>query len=213
VLVEIWSDVVCPWSYLGKRRFERALDSFEAADQVEVLFRAFELDPAAPADRSEVLTEHLSQKYGVPLAQAQAMQDRVSALAAQEGLLYRFDLARTARTFDAHRLIALGRAQQRQHAVVERLMAAYVTQGVRINETAELVRLGTDAGLDADLVQRTLAGGEYGDDVREDERLAASLGITGVPFFVVDRTLGVSGAQPVEVLAEMLQQGWAARAA
>jgi predicted DsbA family dithiol-disulfide isomerase len=213
VLVEIWSDVVCPWCYLGKRRFERALASFDAAAQVEVVFRAFELDPAAPAERSEVLTEHLSQKYGVPLGQAQAMQDRVTALAAEEGLHYRFDLARTARTFDAHRLIALGRAQQRQHAVVERLMAAYFTEGARINESAELARLAVDAGLDVTCVQRVLAGAEHAEEVREDERLAASLGITGVPFFVVDRQLGVSGAQPVEVLAQMLQQGFDAREA
>jgi predicted DsbA family dithiol-disulfide isomerase len=213
VIVEIWSDVVCPWCYLGKRRFERALASFDAAAQVEVVFRAFELDPTAPADRSEVLTEHLAQKYGVPLAQAQAMQDRVSGLAAQEGLAYRFDLARTARTFDAHRLIALGHAQQRQAAVVERLMAGYFSEGARINETAELARLGVEAGLDAASVQRVLAGAEYAEQVREDERMAASLGITGVPFFVVDRQLGVSGAQPVEVLGQMLQQGWDARAA
>jgi predicted DsbA family dithiol-disulfide isomerase len=141
------------------------------------------------------------------------MQHRVTTLAAQEGLVYRFDLARTARTFDAHRLIALGRDQQRQPEVVERLMAAYFTQGVRISETAELVRVGTQAGLDAARVQAILAGDEYAEDVREDERLAASLGITGVPFFVVDRQLGVSGAQPVEVLVQMLQQGFDARAA
>jgi predicted DsbA family dithiol-disulfide isomerase len=210
VQVEIWSDVVCPWCYLGKRRFERALSGFEGRDDVEVVFRSFELDPSAPADRSEVLTEHLAGKYGVDLAQAQAMQDQVSALAAQEGLTYRFELARTARTFDAHRVLHLAREQGRQPEVLERLMAGYFGEGARINEASTLQRLGVQAGLDEDALRDVLASDAYTDAVRDDEALAASFGIRGVPFFVADRRLGLSGAQSVTVLVQFLAQALSA---
>jgi predicted DsbA family dithiol-disulfide isomerase len=213
MLVEIWSDFVCPWCYLGKRRFERVLAAFEHADDVDVLVRSFELDPSAPAGRNVDVTQHLSAKYGIAPAEAERMQQRVTDLAAQEGLEYRLDLARTARTFDAHRLVHLAHAQGLQGDVVEGLMAGYFTQGVRVDDPPTLVRVGVEAGLDADVVADTLAGERYGDAVRHDERLAADLGITAVPFFVVDRRLGVAGAQSAQVLAAMLQQGWERRAA
>jgi predicted DsbA family dithiol-disulfide isomerase len=206
VLVEIWSDVVCPWCYLGARRFDRALAAFDGRDEVEVVFRSFELDPSAPADRSEPLTEYLADRYGVETAEARAMQDRVSEVAAREGLAYRLDLARTARTFDAHRLTHLGRSVQRQAEVVETLMAAYFTEGARLAEPATLLSLGVRAGLAESDVTALLEGDAYAQAVRDDEALAASLGIRGVPFFVADRRLGLSGAQPFHGMARFLQE-------
>lgn len=206
MLVEIWSDVVCPWCYLGARRFDRALAAFDGRREVEVVFRSFELDPGAPAGRNVPLTEHLATKYGVDPTEARAMQDRVSAVAAEEGLAYRLDLARTARTFDAHRLTHLGRSVDRHAQVVQALMAAYFTEGARIDDAATLLRLGVAAGLAEPEVAALLDSDAYAQDVRDDEALAASLGIRGVPFFVADRRLGLSGAQPLEVMARFLEQ-------
>lgn len=205
-MVEIWSDVVCPWCYLGARRFERALAGFQRQQAVEVVFRSFELDPAAPAGRNVPVAEHLATTYRVDPVEAQAMQDRVSAVAAEEGLAYRLDLARTARTFDAHRLTHLGRAAQRQAQVVETLMAAYFTRGARLDDSATLLSLGVEAGLAEPAVAALLEGDEYSEAVRDDEALATSLGIRGVPFFVADRRLGLSGAQPPEVMARFLEE-------
>lgn len=202
--IEVWADVVCPWCYLGKRRFDTALAACERRDEVQVVYRSFELDPAAPTERSEPLTAHLSSKYGIDPAQARAMQDRVTALAAQEGLTYRLDLARTARTFDAHRMIHLARTHDRQDAMTERLFAAYFTEGAEITKHDTLVSLAEQAGIDGRAARDVLRSDAYADTVRADEQLAAHLGITGVPFFVRDRQVGVSGAQPTGVLARLL---------
>jgi predicted DsbA family dithiol-disulfide isomerase len=202
--VEIWADVVCPWCYLGKRRFDNALGAFEHRDDVEVVYRSFELDPSAPADRSEPLLGHLSAKYGIDPAQVQAMQDRVSTLAADEGLSFRLDRARTARTFDAHRLIHLAGELGLAHEMVERLFAAYFTEGATITHAPTLVTLAEQAGIPADHATSVLGSQQYSDAVRADEQDASALGITGVPFFVVDRRLAVSGAQSPQVFAELL---------
>jgi predicted DsbA family dithiol-disulfide isomerase len=202
--IEVWADVVCPWCYLGKRRFDNALAAYERRDEVEVVYRSFELDPAASATRSDPLGAHLSAKYGIDAAQVQAMEDRVTGLAAEEGLTYRLDLARTARTFDAHRLIHLAREHDRQDAMTERLFAAYFTEGAVITDAATLVALAEQAGVDGTAARDVLGSDAYTDAVRSDEQVATQLGITGVPFFVRDRRVGVSGAQPTEVLAQLL---------
>lgn len=202
--VEVWADVVCPWCYLGKRRLDKALATFEHRDEVSVVYRSFELDPTAPPERSEPLLGHLSAKYDMDSAQAQQMVDRVSSLAADEGLHYRLDLARTARTFDAHRLIHLAGELGLQDEMIERLLSAYFTEGARINDAAVLAQIADEAGLPADRVRGVLSSDELGDAVRADQRSAAALGITGVPFFAVDRRLAVSGAQPTEVLSQLL---------
>jgi len=202
--VEIWADVVCPWCYLGKRRFEGALATFEHADDVEVVYRSFELDPSAPAERSEPLLGHLSAKYGISPAQVQAMQDRVSALAADEGLTFHLERARTARTFDAHRLIHLAGDLGLAPQMAERLFAAYFTEGMTITDTSTLVALGEQVGVPAGRATAVLGSTQYADRVRADQQDAAALGITGVPFFVVDRRLAVSGAQPQQSFAELL---------
>ena len=211
--VEIWSDLVCPWCYVGKRRFEAALGGFDGAGGVEVRWRAFELDPGAPRHRERAYADHLAAKYRVPLAEARAMIDRMTATAAGVGLTYRFDLARPGNTFDAHRLTALAADRGVQDRVVERLFRATFTEGEPIGDREALVRLAGEAGLDAGEAAATLESDAYSAEVRDDERVAAAIGISGVPFFVVDRALAVGGAQPPEVLRELLRQAAGAEAA
>lgn len=209
--VEIWSDIACPWCYVGKRRFEAALAAFEHRDAVRVTWRSFELDPGAPRVRAVDAAAHLAEKYGTTRERAQAMHAQMTEVAAGEGLRFRFDLARGGNTFDAHRLVHLGAAHGVQDAVKERLLRAYLGEGEPIGDPAVLRRLAVEAGLPADEVRDVLAGDRYAAEVREDERTAASLGISAVPFFVVDRALGASGAQPPEVLGQLLRQGWETR--
>ncbi len=204
--VEIWSDIVCPWCYIGKRRFEAALRAVPRPEDVHVRFRSFELDPTRSLESGQTLDEMLAAKYGVSLEQAAAMNERVTAVAAGEGLAYRLDRARPGNTFDAHRLTHLAAQAGIQDAVVERLQAGYFVEGAAIGDHEVLVRLATDAGLDEAAARETLASGRYADEVHADESLARQLGITGVPFFVIDRRYGVSGAQGTEVLVGALER-------
>jgi predicted DsbA family dithiol-disulfide isomerase len=206
--VEIWSDVVCPWCYIGKRRFEAALAQFEHRDDVTLRWRSFELDPAAPRIAEVTGPARLAAKYGVSLEQARAMNENVTRIAAAEGLEYKLDQARGGNSFDAHRLIQLGAEHGIQDAVKERLMRAYFTEAEPIGDIEVLARLAAEAGLDADAAHALLAGDAHADAVRADEQLAHQLGITAVPFFVLDRRYGVSGAQPAEILLGALQQAW-----
>jgi predicted DsbA family dithiol-disulfide isomerase len=209
--VEIWSDVVCPWCYIGKRRFERALERFEHADAVEIVWRSFELDPTAPTDGDLDLIGRLAAKYGVPRTRAEAMNQRVTDIAETEGLHYRLDIARPGRTFDAHRLLHFAADHGRQDALKEALLAAYQTQGEPIADHGVLTRVAVGAGLDEDDVRQVLSGDKYASDVRHDEREARDLGINGVPAFVLDRRYAVSGAQPSEILLDALERAWADR--
>src|SRR5262245_58223478 len=212
-IVEIWSDVVCPWCYLGKRRFEKALARFEHRDDVEVVWRSFELDPNAGPSSSESAAERLAAKYGMSVEDAAASHARLTGLAAEDGLEYHLDRTRGGNTFDAHRLIQLGKARGIQDAVEERLMRGYFTDSVAIDDHETLVRLAAEAGLDADEARAVLASDDYADAVREDEELARRIGINGVPFFVLGRRYGVSGAQESDVLLEALDKSWEALAA
>ncbi|HEX6543506.1 MAG TPA: DsbA family oxidoreductase [Ktedonobacterales bacterium] len=207
--VEIWSDVVCPWCYVGKRRFESALSAFPQRDEVEVIYRSFELDPTTPVDSVRSVTETLAEKYGVSLEQAAAMNSRVTGIAAGEGLEYHLEKAQRANTIKAHRLIHLAASKGLQNAVMERVMTGYFTEGENVGDTDTLVRLAAEAGLDAEEARAALESDAYADAVRGDERRARMLGITGVPFFVVDEHYGVSGAQPAELLLQVLEQAWA----
>jgi predicted DsbA family dithiol-disulfide isomerase len=206
--VEIWSDVVCPWCYIGKRKFEAALASFEHRDEVTVDWRSYELDPGAPARRDLPMLELLQKKYSMTEEQARAANDRVTAVAAGVGLDYHLDQAAMGNTFDAHRLIHLAATHGKGDAMKERLMAAYFTEGAAVGETATLEQLAGDIGLDAGEVAAVLAGDAYAEAVRDDERQAAALGVNGVPFFVVDRAYGVSGAQDPEVILGALERAW-----
>jgi predicted DsbA family dithiol-disulfide isomerase len=206
--VEIWSDVVCPWCYIGKRRFENALARFEHRDEVEVRFRSFELDPSAPKALEAPAAERLADKYGISVEEAEASHAQLTAMAAAEGLEYHLDRTRGGNTFDAHRLLHLAADQGVQAEAKERLMRAYFTESLPITDAETLVRVVGEAGVDADAARATLAGDRYADAVREDEHLAQRIGIHGVPFFVLDRRYGVSGAQPAEILVQALERAW-----
>jgi predicted DsbA family dithiol-disulfide isomerase len=206
--VEIWSDVVCPWCYIGKRRFERAVASFGHPGEVTVAFRSFELDPDAPAQRTGSHAEHLAHKYGTTIAQAEQADRQMTQRAAAEGLEFRFDLIRGGNTFDAHRLLHLANDHGLQPEMKERLLRATFTEGLPIGDKPTLARLATEAGLSAAQVQSVLDGDAYADAVRADEQQAALYGITGVPFFVADGKYAVGGAQPPEVLLQLLRRAY-----
>jgi predicted DsbA family dithiol-disulfide isomerase len=208
--VEIWSDVVCPWCYIGKRRFEEALGRFDGRDDVAVTWRSFELDPDAPPVGVDVL-EHLAAKYGVSTGEAVAMQHRVTQAAAGEGLEYHLDRTQRGNSFDAHRLLHLAKEHGRQGELEERLFRAYFTDGEPIGDIAVLRTLATDAGLPDGEVDDVLGSDRYAEAVRDDQRTAQELGCRGVPFFVVDRRYGAAGAQDPAVLLELLEKAAADR--
>src|SRR3954452_18172182 len=206
--VEIWSDVVCPWCYIGKRRFEAALAQFEHRDEVTVLWRSFELDPETAREQVGTAAERLAGKYGMSLERAQQLHAEMTERAAGEGLEYHLDRSRGGNTFDAHRMIRLAATYGHQGAAKERLFRAYFTEGEQISVWDTLVRLMAEVGVDPDEARTALALDRFADDVREDEALSAQLGIQGVPYFVIDRRYGVSGAQPPEILLGALQRAW-----
>ena len=209
--VEIWSDIACPWCYIGKRRLENALGRFEHADALTVTWRSFELDPRGPAERVGELAGHLASKYGMAIEQAREVQQGLTAAAAAEGLVVRFDLARSGNTFDGHRLVHLAAEQGAQDAMKERLLHAYFSEGRLISDPETLLSTGAEVGLAEPEIRDLLAGERFAEEVRADERLATELGIRGVPTFIVDRKVGVTGAQPADLILEMLRQGWASR--
>ena len=211
--IEIWSDIACPWCYVGKRRIEAALAAFEHRDEVTVTWRSFELDPQAPVARAVDGATHLAQKYGMSREEALAGQRKLAGVAAGEGLDMRLELTKGGNTFDGHRLVQLAKAHDVQDAMEERLMRAYFTEGERLGDRASLGRLALEVGLREDEVREVLATDRYAAEVREDERTAMSLGIDAVPFFVVDRKIGAAGAHPSEALGELLRRGWEARVA
>jgi predicted DsbA family dithiol-disulfide isomerase len=203
VLVEVWSDVVCPWCYLGKRRLESAIAAFDRP--VEVVWRSFELDPSAPRRRTGTAAEHLAAKYGMTHGQVEASWARLTALAEAEGLEYRLDRTQGGSSFDAHRLVHLADRHELQDRAVEALFRAYFTDSEPTGEPDTLARIGAGLGLPADEVGELLAGDAFADAVREDERRAYEYGIQGVPFFAIDGRYGVSGAQSSELLLQALE--------
>jgi predicted DsbA family dithiol-disulfide isomerase len=208
--VDIWSDVVCPWCYIGKARFEQALSDFTHRDEVEVVFRSFELDPDYPKDERETAVSMLSRKYGIPEAQARAADARVAGLAAAEGL--GFDSGRpVGNTFDIHRVIHLGREKGVQQELITAVNKAYFAQGRQVFDRDVITEVAAGAGLDASAVRDVLDGDAYAEAVRQDELEARQLEIGGVPFFAFDMALGVSGAQPAETFSSALNQAWARR--
>jgi predicted DsbA family dithiol-disulfide isomerase len=207
--VEIWSDVVCPWCYVGKRQFEEALGRFGHADEVDVSWRSFELDPSSPSEVGMSMDRILERKYGMSAEQAQAANQKMTALAAGVGLEYHLDRVRAGNTFDAHRLIHLAATHGLGGAMKERLLAAYFTEGRSVGDHATLTELATEVGLDPVETAEMLAGESFATEVRADEARATALGATGVPFFVIDETYGVAGAQGADALLGALERAWA----
>jgi len=206
--VDIWSDVVCPWCYVGKARFEKALAAHPRQDETEVVYHAFELDPSSPAGpRGETNLEMLSKKFGLTPEQARQADGQVAALARAEGLA--FDSERPAgNTFDIHRVIHLGLAEGVQPELVSAVNEAYFGQAEQVFDPAVLTDVAARAGLGRAAVTEVLDGDRYAGEVRQDEAQARQLGISGVPFFVFDMRIGVSGAQPAELLTQALDQAW-----
>jgi predicted DsbA family dithiol-disulfide isomerase len=209
--IEIWSDIACPWCYVGKRRFETALAGYEHADELTVTWRSFELDPEAPRERDGDPAANLARKYGMTVAQARDSQAALAEVAGAEGIEMRFDIQRQGLTFDGHRVIHLAAEHDLQDAMKERLLRAYFTEGALVSDPETLARLAAEVGLDPAAVRETLSGDRFADAVRADELTAQQLGISAVPTFVVDRALGASGAQPPEQLLALLRQGHANR--
>jgi predicted DsbA family dithiol-disulfide isomerase len=206
--VEIWSDVVCPFCYIGKRKFENALKDFAHRGEVEVVWRSFELTPNFEPIPGESIHESLAKKKGVSAAEGRKMNDYMTNAAKEVGLQYDFDRAIPSNTFLAHQLIHLGAHHGQQDATKERLFQAYYTEGQNIGDLETLVKLGTEVGLDATEVREALTAGTYAEAVRYDEYQAQQINVRGVPFFVFEDKYAVSGAQPTELFAEVLEKVW-----
>ncbi|TIC87986.1 DsbA family oxidoreductase [Nocardioides sp. GY 10113] len=213
--IDIWSDVVCPWCSIGKKRLERALADFEHADDVEVVYHSFQLDPSSPTVPEETARVAIARKYGISVEQAAQAQAQVTAVAAEEGMTWHQEEAPNVSTLDAHRLLHLALAEHgpaTQAALKEGLLQAYFGAARNVADHALLAELAVAAGLDADRVAAVLASDEYADAVTADIRQAQAYGATGVPFFVIDGKYGISGAQPTELFAQALTQAWSERA-
>ena len=206
LIVEIWSDVACPWCYIGKRRWERALEAFDGSAGVETIWRSFQLDPTIPNGVRRSHDEALAEKYGASTDQVRAMNDRVTSLAAAEGLDFDFERYVRVNTTDAHRLAHLARVHDLGPAMHERLFQGQFVDGEVLDDPDTLVRLAGEVGVPTDEADAMLGSDAYASDVLDEMRLARGFGVTGVPFFAFDRRFGVSGAQPVDVFIEALRQ-------
>lgn len=206
--VEIWSDVVCPWCYVGKRNFEAALAEFEHRDDVTVTYRSFELDPSAPPERDGPYGAHLARKYGLSEDQALNMMESMTKTGSRAGVVLDFEKARPGNTFDAHRLLHLAAEKGLQEALKERLLRANFSEGERVGDRGTLVRLAGEVGIPAEEAAAVLDSDAYAAAVRADEELAMDLGISAVPYFVIDRKFGIPGAQAPDVISQALRRAW-----
>ena len=206
--IEVFSDVVCPFCYIGKRRLEDALTGFGHSDDVTVTYRSFQLDPSSPLTSELSLDQMLAQKYGQTLEQARAMNNRVSDMAATAGLDFQLQDAHPANTFRAHRLLHFATTQDLGNELTERLMRGYFTEGVRIGDRDALLSLAVEVGLDEGAAAAVLDGDAFTAEVSADIELARAFGATGVPFFVFDRKYAISGAQETAVFVDVLEKAW-----
>jgi predicted DsbA family dithiol-disulfide isomerase len=206
--VEIWSDVVCPFCYIGKRRFEKALEGFEAKDKVEIEWKSFQLDPDLEYVPGQSVHEYLGKRKGASATEGKRMNDAMTAMAKEVGLEYNFDKAIINNTFNAHRLLHYAKEKGLQTEMKERLFRAYYTEGKNIGDIDTLAQLGEEIGLQAEAIKTVLQSDKYVQDVVKDQYKAQQLGIHGVPFYVFNNKYGVSGAQPSEIFAQVLEKVW-----
>ncbi len=206
--VEIWSDIVCPFCYIGKRKFEKALDGFWAKDNVEIVWRSFQLDPDMENVPGQSLNEYLGKRKRVSADQGKQMNDAMAKMAEEVDLEYNFDKAIISNTLDAHRLLHLAKTRGVQNDMKERLFRAYYTEGKNIGDEETLVQLGVEVGLKAGDIKNMLAGETFKEEVLRDQAIAAQVGVRGVPFFVFNDKYAVSGAQPTEVFTQVLDKVW-----
>jgi predicted DsbA family dithiol-disulfide isomerase len=210
MLVEIWSDVMCPFCYIGKRKFETALEEFSGKDNVEIIWKSFQLNPNLKTDPGKNINDYLAEIKGCSLDTARQMNERVTQMAKDIGLIYDFEKAIVANSFDAHRLVQLAKTQNLGDAMEERLFKAYFTEGKNTAEYATLIELGVEIGLEESLIKDVLEGDAFAEDVHNDIVQAQQLGINGVPFFAIDRKFGISGAQESRIFLQALEKADAA---
>lgn len=206
--VEIWSDIMCPFCYIGKRRFEQALQNFEQKDSIEIVWKSFQLNPEMKTEPGKSINQYLSEIKGWSLQQARQMNEQVTAMAREAGLAYDLDKAVVANSFDAHRLIQLAKTVKKGDAMEERLFSAYFTEGKNIADHETLVELGTAIGLKSETIKEMLAGNSYAQEVEQDIYEARQIGVRGVPYFVLNDRYAVSGAQPAETFSGALNKAW-----
>ena len=206
--IEIWSDIACPWCYIGKRRFETALDGFEHKDDVEVEWRSYQLDPTLPDHYDGSETDYLSRSKGMPTDQVRQMFAHVTKEAAGEGLNYDFDSIVVANSFSSHRFLHLAKTKGLMSEAKEELLSGHFEKGRDIGDVDYLAEVGQALGIDSEETRRVLSSDEYSDEVRSDIAEARSLGANGVPFFVIDRKYGISGAQPPQAFSQALDTAW-----
>ena len=206
--IDIWSDVVCPFCYIGKRKFEKALENFNGKDKVEIEWHSFQLDPDLEYVPGQSVHEYLGKRKGTTAAEGKQMNDAMTTMAKEVGLEYNFDQAIVNNTFNAHRLLHFAKEKGVQNEMKERLFRAYYTEGKNIGDIDTLARLAEEVGLQAEKVKEVLQSDAYAQDVLLDQYQAQQLGIQGVPFFVFDNKYGVSGAQPTAIFAQVLDKVW-----
>jgi predicted DsbA family dithiol-disulfide isomerase len=206
--VEIWSDVMCPFCYIGKRRFENALEQFEHKDAVDIVWKSYQLDPEMQSNTGQSLDEYLAERKGISIERSQQMHEQMTAMAKELGLEYNFDKAIIANSFDAHRVSHLAKQQGLQDAMEEALFKAYFTEGKNIADNDTLIEVATAIGIDADAVRNVLTTDQFATEVKQDIYEAGQVGVRGVPFFVLGDKYAVSGAQQSETFLGALQQTW-----
>ncbi|WP_182104673.1 DsbA family oxidoreductase [Niallia taxi] len=207
--IEVWSDFVCPFCYIGKRRLEEAIAQFPGKDQVEVEFKSFELDPNAQTYSGTGINEALAKKYGMSIEEAKRANEGIGSQAAEVGLTFNFDKMKPTNTFDAHRLAKFAATVGKEKEMTEKLLASYFTESKLISDHDVLVEIAQTAGIEKEETLAVLNDStKYANDVRIDEALAQQMGVTGVPFFVINQKYSISGAQPTETFRRALQQVW-----
>jgi predicted DsbA family dithiol-disulfide isomerase len=207
--VEIWSDVMCPFCYIGKRKFEAALNQFPEKENIQIIWKSFQLSPDMKTDPGKNINQFLAAHKGITLQEAKHMNDYVTQLAAKVGLVYDFDKAIVANSFNAHRLVHFAKHHGKQNEAEEQLFKAYFTDGKNTDDIATLIKLGTEIGLDATALKTVLETDKYAEDVKADIQEAHQIGVRGVPFFVFDRKYAVSGAQESPVFLQTLEKSFA----
>lgn len=206
--VEIWSDVVCPFCYIGKRNFEEALKQFEKREDIDISWKSFQLDPTTPENSTDTVYEYLAARKGMSVEQSKQLYEQVTETAAKAGLNYRFDLAKVANTLKAHCLLQLAKENNVGNDVKERLLKAYFIDGLDVGSEDVLISIGEEFGLSSDIIKDALRSDTYKRYVNEDIQEAQNLGVSGVPFFVLDRKYGISGAQPVEQMLATIEKAY-----
>jgi predicted DsbA family dithiol-disulfide isomerase len=209
--IDVWSDVVCPWCYVGLTHLDRALAEFEHADRIDVVLHSYELDPGAPVRDEEPLVNRLARKYGTTIEQVEANQARIRLMGEEVGIEFNFDLTARGNTVDAHRLLHLAYEHDLQRELKDELFRAYFTRGEVVGEHDTLRRAAEAVGLPSDAVDKVLDSDLYADDVRADVEQARQMGVSGVPFFLFDGDIGFGGAQPPDRMLQALRRVWAER--